>query len=195
MSNIAMRRLLKELEQLEKDPVEGLSIYSDPSPSASKTLPSYEAKISGPSQTPYENGTFTLSISVPQRYPIEPPTIVFKTRIYHPNIDDSGRICLDILKGAPKGKWNPALSLRSVLISIQSLLAEPNPDDWLMSEIAQVYRDDRKRFDKKAREMTEKHAMTNRIVIAQSEEESGKSGNEGTGATESVLSTPSSKEK
>lgn len=168
-----MRRLLKEFEQLEKEPVEGICIYVETINESSEIkspIPQYEAKISGPQNTPYENGTFTLSLTVPIKYPMDPPTIVFKTKIYHPNIDDSGRICLDILKRSPQGKWRPSLSLRSLLLSIQSLLAEPNPDDWLMSDIAKIYKDDRKRFNKIAKEMTEKYAMQNRISLPISNE-------------------------
>lgn len=58
---------------------------------------------------------------------MSPPKVVFDTKIYHPNIDNLGRICLDILKK----NWSPALQIKSVLLSIQSLMSEPNPDDPL----------------------------------------------------------------
>ena len=71
-------------------------------------------KISGPNETPYEGGFFNLELFLPEEYPMVPPKVLFRTKIYHPNIDKLGRICLDILKN----KWSPALQIRSVLLSI-----------------------------------------------------------------------------
>ena len=64
------------------------------------------------------------------------PKVVFNTKIYHPNIDNLGRICLDILKD----KWSPALQIRAVLLSIQALLSSPNPDDPLNNEAAENWK-------------------------------------------------------
>ena len=78
--------------------------------------------MDGPSGTPYENLIFKLSLDFPQNYPYVAPTILFKTPIYHPNVDFSGRICLDILKE----KWSAIMNVQGVLLSLQSLLGEPN---------------------------------------------------------------------
>ncbi len=69
------------------------------------------------------------------RYPFVPPCVKLTTPIYHPNIDDKGRICHDILKMPPKGDWKPCFNISSVLITLQALLSEPNPDDPLMADI------------------------------------------------------------
>ncbi|KFQ46478.1 Ubiquitin-conjugating enzyme E2 T, partial [Nestor notabilis] len=92
-------------------------------------------EIVGGAGTPYETGIFDLEILVPERYPFEPPKIRFLTPIYHPNIDSAGRICLDVLKLPPKGAWRPSLNISTLLTSIQLLMAEPNPDDPLMTSI------------------------------------------------------------
>lgn len=76
------------------------------------------------------------------------------TPIYHPNINDKGGICLDILKDS----WSPALTITKVLLSITSLLTDANPDDPLMPEIARLYKTDRQRYDATAREHTRKYA-------------------------------------
>jgi ubiquitin-conjugating enzyme E2 C len=82
----------------------------------------WTATVVGPADTPYAGLTFKLSFSFPNNYPYAAPSVVFCTPIYHPNIDFSGRICLDILKD----KWSAIYNVQSVLLSLQSLLGEPN---------------------------------------------------------------------
>jgi len=84
-------------------------------------LLAWTATIEGPDDTPYANLTFKLSFDFPSNYPYAAPTVLFKTPIYHPNVDFSGRICLDILKD----KWTAAYNIQTVLLSLQSLLGEP----------------------------------------------------------------------
>ncbi|KAJ1892862.1 hypothetical protein LPJ66_006095 [Kickxella alabastrina] len=118
----------------------------------------YTARITGPPETPYEAGQFHITISLPDNYPIEPPSMKFTTRIYHPNIDDHGNICLDVLKTGKKGGWNPAWTLGKVLLSLSALLGSPNPDDPLMPEIAERMVADYSAFATAAREWTAKYA-------------------------------------
>lgn len=84
-----------------------------------------------------------------------PPKVRFLTKIYHPNVDKLGRICLDILKD----KWSPALQIRTVLLSIQALLSAPNPDDPLDNTVAEVWKNDEAKAIRLAREFTENFAM------------------------------------
>ncbi|CAA0810469.1 Probable ubiquitin-conjugating enzyme E2 37 [Striga hermonthica] len=112
----------------------------------------------GPHGTVYTNGVFKIKIQIPERYPFQPPVVTFATPIYHPNIDNGGRICLDILNLPPKGTWQPSLNISTVLTSIGFLLSEPNPDDGLMHEASREYKYNREAFNQKARSMTEKYA-------------------------------------
>lgn len=146
---MSLRRIKKELEELEKDPPSNVSAGPE-----GDELHKWTATILGPEDTPYHGGIFHLSIIFPDRYPFKPPQIHFKTKIYHPNISPRGGICLDILKE----QWSPALTISRVLLSICSLLNDPNPDDPLVPNIADLYRNNRAKFNANAVEWTLKYA-------------------------------------
>ncbi|XP_062055794.1 ubiquitin-conjugating enzyme E2 D3 isoform X2 [Lepus europaeus] len=115
----------------------------------------WQATIMGPNDSPYQGGVFFLTIHFPTDYPFKPPKVAFTTRIYHPNINSNGSICLDILRS----QWSPALTISKVLLSICSLLCDPNPDDPLVPEIARIYKTDRDKYNRISREWTQKYAM------------------------------------
>ena len=109
----------------------------------------------GPDDSPYAGGVYFLNIEFPNDYPFKPPKCHFSTRIYHPNINSNGAICVDILKE----NWSPALTISKVLLSISSLLCEPNPEDPLVTNIAHEYKTDIEKYNTNAREWTRKYAM------------------------------------
>ncbi|TRY52006.1 Ubiquitin-conjugating enzyme E2 [Cryptosporidium tyzzeri] len=111
--------------------------------------------IRGPIGTPYEGGIFQLDIIVPKEYPYEPPKVKFITRIWHPNISSqTGAICLDILKDA----WSPALTLRTVMLSIQALLSSPEPNDPQDALVASLYKSDYQEYIETAKSWTQMYA-------------------------------------
>lgn len=124
-------RLQKELEKIRAEP--SANCTAQP---CGDNMFKWKAQIYGPEDTPYYGGIFHLEIMFPTEYPFKPPKIHFLTKVYHPNINSVGSICLDILKE----KWSPALTINKVLISICSLLNDPNPDDPLEPEIANEYK-------------------------------------------------------
>lgn len=150
-------RMQKEIKLLLNDPPHGVSLNLSEDESAFSSLSSIEARIEGPDGTVYSKGVFVMKIQIPERYPFQPPNVTFVTPIYHPNIDNGGRICLDILNLPPKGAWQPSLNIATVLRSIGLLLSEPNPDDGLMAEISREYKYNRQVFDINARSWTEKY--------------------------------------
>lgn len=114
----------------------------------------WNAMIIGPTETPYEGGIFRLKIDIPENYPFKPPNFRFETKVFHPNISPSGAICLDILKN----EWSPALTIPKVLMSICSLLSDPNPNDPLVVDVANLYQTNRKEFNETARLWTLEYA-------------------------------------
>jgi ubiquitin-conjugating enzyme E2 D/E len=165
---MSVRRITKELQELKNDPPHNCSAGPE-----SEDMYRWEGVIFGPSDTPYAGGIFRLRILFPLDYPFKSPTINFITKIYHPNINSNGSICLDILRS----QWSPALTISKgnfifvinnsfsyytyyvflkVLLSICSLLCDPNPDDPLVPEIARIYKSDRTTYNKNAKEWTQK---------------------------------------
>jgi ubiquitin-conjugating enzyme E2 D/E len=143
-------RILKEIESLKKDPPANCSAGP-----VGDDLLHWHATIIGPEDTPFAGGIFYLDIRFPNDYPFKPPTVKFLTKIFHPNISASGTICLDILKS---DKWSPALTIGRVLLSICSLLNDPNPDDPLVGDIARLFKRNREEYNETARRWTLAHA-------------------------------------
>ena len=148
---MALKRISKELTDLQRDPPANCSA----GPAEDQDQFHWTATIMGPDDSPYQGGVFFLNIMFPNDYPFKPPKCQFTTRIYHPNINANGAICLDILKD----QWSPALTISKVLLSISSLLTDPNPDDPLVPDIAHLCKTNKRRYEETAREWTRQYAM------------------------------------
>ena len=148
---MAQKRIGTELKDLQKDPPSNCSAGP-----IGDDLFNWEGCIFGPEDTPFHGGMFKLAIHFPVDYPFRAPHIKFVTKIFHPNINSSGLICLDILKD----KWSPALTISKVLLSICSLLSDKNPDDPFVADIANLYKRDRSAYEEHARMWTVQYAMS-----------------------------------
>ncbi|KAH9732378.1 UBC core domain-containing protein [Citrus sinensis] len=201
---MASKRILKELKDLQKDPPTSCSAGP-----VAEDMFHWQATIMGPPDSPYAGGVFLVSIHFPPDYPFKPPKVAFRTKVFHPNINSNGSICLDILKE----QWSPALTISKlswsyafsnyghshicfiliwmmgvfhyahgqckdvilslyrtklesaglwiqVLLSICSLLTDPNPDDPLVPEIAHMYKTDKAKYESTARSWTQNYEPT-----------------------------------
>ena len=148
---VASKRLLKEIASLKTNPPDNICA----GPKDMSDLFHWEATLFGPEDTPYEGGIFKIDMVFSTEYPIRPPECHFTTKIWHPNVSESnGSICVDILNS----NWSAALSIESLLVSLSSLLMDPNPSSPLNSTAARQYQENRKKYDETVREYVSKYA-------------------------------------
>ncbi|GMR44504.1 hypothetical protein PMAYCL1PPCAC_14699 [Pristionchus mayeri] len=156
MSNSTMRRIQKECKEVVVDGEMadlGITIEIDDA-----SFARLRAEIRGPPDTPYENGRFKLDISFPDDYPFKPLLAKFTSKVWHPNVSSqTGTICLDMLKDKCLSR-TAGFSLRTVLLSIQNLLAHPEPTDPQDAVVARQYMSERLDFDRTARFWTQHFA-------------------------------------
>ncbi|KAF8194415.1 ubiquitin-conjugating enzyme/RWD-like protein [Mycena galopus ATCC 62051] len=158
-----LRRVNKEIADCKNDKTSNIRIdLIDSSPFHLK------GSFPGPEDTPYQGGLFEVDIVIPESYPFQPVKMKFITKVYHPNVSSaSGAICLDILKDA----WSPVLTLKSTLISLQSLLCSPEPNDPQDAEVAKHYTTSKRSFEETAVYWTKTYATPakegrNEVAIA-----------------------------
>ncbi|XP_039252644.1 putative ubiquitin-conjugating enzyme E2 C [Styela clava] len=125
------KRLQQELMSLMMSNDKGVSAFPD-----GDNLFKWVGTIEGPKESVYENLKYRLSLEFSSTYPYEPPTVKFTTPCFHPNVDENGNICLDILKE----KWSALYEVRTILLSIQMLLGEPNNESPLNAHAAELWR-------------------------------------------------------
>ena len=155
----ALARIAREYLAFERDPPPCCFVRV---PQWGNNALMWHVTIKGPLGTPYEGGWFVLEVTFPVGYPFKPPRVIFKTKIYHPNVGFNGAISVDILQNM----WSPALTTQKVLLSLMWLMSEPNPDDPQTPEVAHLMKTDRAKYDETARHWTKTHA-SNAVPTAQ----------------------------
>ncbi|KAG0679233.1 hypothetical protein C6P40_003672 [Pichia californica] len=149
--NTAHKRLLRELKELIDHPVEGIIA----SPVSDDDLFNWRCVISGPVDTPYEYGIFEALLTFPKDYPLSPPKMKFLTPILHPNIYKNGKVCISILHESGNDplnyesadeRWGPLQSIEKILLSVSSMIADPNPNSPADVDAAKLWRDNRDKY-------------------------------------------------
>jgi len=153
-TTLSKNLLMKQLKDLNKNPVAGFSAgltdESDPY--------KWDITMFGPNDTPYEGGFFRGEMQFPQTYPCDPPTLkIFD--FWHPNVFADGSVCISILHApgedvtgyeSASERWLPVHTVESILLSVISMIADPNVDSPANIDAAKLYREDRATFKKKA---------------------------------------------
>ncbi|KAL8137689.1 hypothetical protein V2J09_003690 [Rumex salicifolius] len=140
MSTPSRKRLMRDFKRLQQDPPAGISGAPQ-----DNNIMLWNAVIFGPDDTPWDGGTFKLTLQFSEDYPNKPPTVRFVSRMFHPNIYADGSICLDILQN----QWSPIYDVAAILTSIQSLLCDPNPNSPANSEAARMYSENKRDYNRR----------------------------------------------
>lgn len=153
MAGSALRRLMAEYKQLTLNPPEGIVA----GPINEENFFDWECLIVGPDGTCFEGGVFPAKLTFPTDYPLSPPKMQFTCEMFHPNIYSDGRVCISILHAPgddPLGyessaeRWSPVQSVEKILLSVISMLAEPNDESGANIDAAKMWRDNRAEFDR-----------------------------------------------
>ena len=153
---MALRRLNAELQDLGRGGLCNASAGPVNWGERDEDLFNWQATIVGPEDTPYEGGIFFLKLKFPADYPFKGPGVGFTTKIFHPNINEQGGIECAVCSPLV---WSPALTVEKVLYMYMCLLADPSPENWLNHEAADLYVNDRAKYNATAAEWTRKYAM------------------------------------
>ena len=146
MTTTARKRLMRDFKRLQEDPPVGIS-----GAPAENNIMKWNAVIFGPSDTPFEEGTFKLILEFSEEYPNKSPRVKFLSKMFHPNIYTDGSICLDILQS----RWSPTFDVSALLTSIQSLLCDPNPYSPANEQAAQLFRENKREYEKRIKACVE----------------------------------------
>lgn len=147
MSTPARRRLLKDLSGISQ--YKEKTIFAQP---LDDDMFTWTAIIVGPPGSVYEDGTFSLVLVFDENYPNHPPEVSFISEMFHPNIYPNGDLCLDILKD----RWSPSYDVLGILLSVQSLLNDPNTKSPANIEASKIFENDIEEYSRRVKATVEK---------------------------------------
>ncbi|KAJ2901192.1 ubiquitin conjugating enzyme Ubc7/UbcP3 [Coemansia aciculifera] len=157
----ALKRLMTEYRELSLHSPDGITA----GPISEDNFFEWEAVIEGPPETPFEHGVYTANLTFPHDYPLNPPTMKFTCPMFHPNVYANGVVCISILH--PPGddpnhyessseRWSPVQSIEKILLSVLSMIADPNDESGANVDASKMWREDRERFNKIARDIAKR---------------------------------------
>ncbi|KAI4675292.1 uncharacterized protein J4E84_010184 [Alternaria hordeiaustralica] len=191
MNSKSLRRLAADHASLHTAGLPPNYLFPPGSDDNSSDLTTLDVLLAGPVGTPYAGGVWRLHLDIPPTYPTAPPTAQFRTRLWHPNVDEAtGAVCVETLKR----DWSSTLKLRDVLVTISCLLIQPNPASALNEAAGKLATEDWEGYCRRARLMTDIHAAIPRD-IEQYVREAQMRGEDKTTEPEQAIAKPHSKGK
>jgi len=162
MTDYGAELLRRQLTDLAKNPIDLVSVgLIDDS-----NVYEWEILVMGPDGTLYEGGFFKAKLVFPPDFPNQPPTMTFTSEMWHPNVYEDGRVCISILhppgedelnaQESAEERWRPILGVEQILISVISMLSDPNDESPANIDAAVQWRKDRPAFKKKVRQIVRK---------------------------------------
>ena len=147
--------------EIAQNPPEGIIA----GPLTEDNMYEWEAYVAGPTETDYEGGVFVARLKFPPDYPLSPPKMTFISEVWHPNVYKNGEVCISILHApgedpahyeSSSERWSPVQSVEKILISVVSMLAEPNDESPANVDAAKMWRDDKEGYKKKVKTCVQK---------------------------------------
>lgn len=143
-----IKRVSREYQLVVRQPVENVTISVD-----EDDIMTWNGYITGPPNTPFAGGNFDFTLTFPNDYPFKAPKFLLKTRIFHPNVDNSGKMCLSTIND-----WAPNKTAKDILAEVVTLMVAPNPDNPVEASTAELFKSNYNSFYNKALEWTSRYA-------------------------------------
>ncbi|KAE9969438.1 SUMO conjugating enzyme Hus5 [Venturia inaequalis] len=154
--SLCQNRLQEERKQWRRDHPFGFVAKPARTPAGVLDLKKWECSVPGKDKTLWEGGLFKLESLIATEYPTKPPKCRFVPPLFHPNVYPSGTVCLSILN--EEEGWKPAITIKDILLGIQSLLDEPNPDSPAQAEAYNLFKKDRAGYERKIKTIVRDNA-------------------------------------
>jgi len=156
MAGIARGRLAEERKNWRRNHPHGFVARPETLPDGSTDLMVWKCIIPGKKDTDWDGGYLPITLYFSEDYPSKPPKCKFPPNFFHPNVYPSGTVCLSILN--EDTGWRPAITVKQILLGIQELLNEPNPNDPAQTDAYQLYCQDKVEYSKRVRQLVKQYA-------------------------------------